>query len=124
MTLVAVGPGTGTCSALIHSSTKTPVLSITWFTQTAASSQRLYYETAHSDPGLAAAERIGVPTGVLALPNGLPNERTPRETIERHFNVQRYTIAPSGGHYPALDIPEILTDDVRAYFRALRAGVS
>ena len=63
---------------------------------------------------------ITVPTGVLALPGGIPNETSPPETIRRRFNLQHYRMSPAGGHYPALEIPDILTEEIRTFFRPLR----
>ena len=44
----------------------------------------------------------------------------PREWAERTFNMQRFTRMPRGGHFAALEAPEILADDIRAFFRTLR----
>ena len=46
--------------------------------------------------------------------------RPPREWGERSYNVQRWTDMPRGGHFAALEEPELLTEDVRAFFRPLR----
>jgi pimeloyl-ACP methyl ester carboxylesterase len=95
-------------------------ISITWFTNTVASGQRLYYEMLHGDWAPGPGEMITVPTGVLALPGGIPNETSPPETIRRRFNLQHYRMSPAGGHYPALEIPRILTEEIRTFFRPLR----
>lgn len=98
------------------------ILSIYWFTGTIASAQRLYYESAHGDWALGPGERIEVPTGVLGLPGGIPNETSPPETIRRRFNLQHFYMADRGGHYPALDVPELLVEQLRTFFRAWRSG--
>jgi len=36
--------------------------------------------------------------------------------------VHRWTEMPEGGHFPALEVPDLLVDDVRAFFRPLRSG--
>ena len=46
--------------------------------------------------------------------------RPPREWGERSYNVQRWTEMPSGGHFAALEEPERLAEDIRAFFRPLR----
>jgi microsomal epoxide hydrolase len=99
-------------------------LSITWFSESVASSQRLYYEAAHGDWTLPPGERIEVPTGVLGLPGGIPHETVPEETIRRVFNLRQYAMAPRGGHYPALEVPEIFIDQVRSFFSALRPSAA
>ena len=95
------------------------MLSITWFSGTIAAGQRLYWESARHDPGLRGSY-IDVPTAVLALPHGMPNERTPAETIRRSFDLRHYVEAPAGGHYPGFDIPEFFAADMLTFFRTLR----
>lgn len=95
-------------------------ISLTWFTGTIGSGQRLYYENAHGDWSPGPGEMTAVPTGVLALPRGLPHEAAPPETIRRRYNLTYYRMAPRGGHYPALEIPEILVESLTAFYRPLR----
>lgn len=40
---------------------------------------------------------------------------------ERTYNVQHWTEFPSGGHFMALEEPTLLVEDLRAFFRPLRA---
>ena len=44
----------------------------------------------------------------------------PRSYVERLYNVQRWTEMPRGGHFAALEEPELLIEDVRAFARSLR----
>jgi pimeloyl-ACP methyl ester carboxylesterase len=44
----------------------------------------------------------------------------PRKWVERCYNVQRWTELPRGGHFAALEQPEILAQDIREFSRALR----
>jgi pimeloyl-ACP methyl ester carboxylesterase len=97
---------------------------IYWVTGTIASSFRFYYEwvlnTADATKGtqsrpLDAGERIETPSAFALFADG-PS----REEAERAYNLQRYTIMPSGGHFAALEEPELLVDDIRASFRPLR----
>ncbi|HEX4861998.1 MAG TPA: epoxide hydrolase [Rhizomicrobium sp.] len=44
----------------------------------------------------------------------------PREWAERFFNVRRWTEMPSGGHFAAFEEPQILAEDIRAFFRPMR----
>jgi hypothetical protein len=39
----------------------------------------------------------------------------------RFFNVQRWTEMPRGGHFAAMEEPGLLVDDIRSFFRPLRA---
>lgn len=93
-------------------------VSIYWVTQTINSSTRLYYETLRHPWNMQQGERVTVPTGVAVFPGEL--SRPPREWGERSFNIQRWTEMPSGGHFAALEEPERLVDEIRAFFRPLR----
>ena len=46
--------------------------------------------------------------------------RCPREWVKPSINVVRWTEMPRGGHFAAMEQPELLLDDVRAFFRDLR----
>ena len=65
-------------------------------------------------------ERIEVPTGVAAFPAEI--SRPPREWAERSYNLRRWTNMPSGGHFAALEEPQLLAEEIRAFFRPLRNG--
>jgi len=91
---------------------------IYWTTQTINSSVRLYCESMRSGLFGAARERVEVPTGCAIFPKEII--RPPRRWAEAAFNVQRWTLFPSGGHFAALEEPEALVGDVRAFFRELR----
>ncbi|MBM4257292.1 MAG: epoxide hydrolase [Deltaproteobacteria bacterium] len=91
---------------------------IYWITQTINSSTRLYYEQRHHPWLLAKDEKITVPTGFAAFPKELA--RPPREWAERAYNVQRWTPMPAGGHFAAMEKPQLLVDDIRAFFRGVR----
>ena len=93
---------------------------IYWVTQTATSSARLYYEASRRDAsgGILGAERIEVPTGCANYPKDVGF--TPRLWNEARYNITRFTMLPRGGHFAALEEPELYLDDVRAFFRGLR----
>jgi len=91
-----------------------------WFTGTINSSMRRYYEATRNpkrllDPG----ERIQVPTGIAMFP-GEKDLVVPREWAERVYPVSRWTQMPRGGHFPAVEAPDLLIDDIRAYARQFR----
>ena len=65
---------------------------------------------------LPVGEQIRVPTAV-----GLFRERWPREWAERVYgDLRRFTEMPRGGHFAALEEPDLLAGDLRRFFRALR----
>jgi pimeloyl-ACP methyl ester carboxylesterase len=66
--------------------------SLYWFTNTISTSFRPYYEHA----------------------------RPPRSWAERTYKLTRYTAMPRGGHFAAHEEPELLGNDLTAFFRTLR----
>jgi pimeloyl-ACP methyl ester carboxylesterase len=89
-----------------------------WVPETANSSCRLYYEAIHADKFPPTGFRVNVPTGCAIFPREII--RPPRVWAERLFDVQRWTVMPRGGHFAAMEEPELLVEDVRAFFRPLR----
>lgn len=97
-------------------------INLYWLTQTINSANRLYYENAHAPhTPLSKGERVEVP-GAFALFGNResPLLSLPRALAERAYNVQRWTKMPRGGHFPAHEEPELLVEDLRAFFRSLR----
>jgi len=93
------------------------IVMIYWVTETINSSFRVYYETQHNPPE-HRGEYIRVPTGVAIFPEDLVP--APREFAQRFFEVQRWTEMPRGGHFAAMEEPELLAEDLRAFFCPLR----
>jgi epoxide hydrolase len=86
-----------------------------WLTGTTASSMRFYYEDAHAEH---PAEPTTVPIG---LANFADDFKSIRRFAERdHENIVSWNEYSSGGHYAAHQMPGLLTDDIRAFFRELR----
>jgi pimeloyl-ACP methyl ester carboxylesterase len=92
-------------------------LSVYWFTGTITSSMRMYKEASADPLVLSEHRRIRVPTAVAAFPYELPIQ--PRERVERVANLVRWTDMPRGGHFAALEAPELLGADVAAFFADL-----
>jgi pimeloyl-ACP methyl ester carboxylesterase len=61
---------------------------------------------------------VETPTGFALFPKDLVN--APREWAERFFNVKRWSEMPRGGHFAALEEPQLLVEDLRQFFRPLR----
>jgi microsomal epoxide hydrolase len=89
-----------------------------WATETANSSIRLYCETMRAGKFPPSGFRVDVPTGCAIFPKELV--KPPRAWVEKVYNVQRWTRFRSGGHFAAMEEPEALVEDVRAFFRPLR----
>jgi microsomal epoxide hydrolase len=86
-----------------------------WAPSSAASSARIYYETEH-EPG-SITRRIDVATAVAEFP-AEPFGR-PRNLVEQCFRVEHWTTMPRGGHFAALEEPELLLDDMADFFEKL-----
>ncbi|MFC3987319.1 epoxide hydrolase family protein [Actinoplanes siamensis] len=98
------------------------IVSIYWFTATAGSSAQHYYEGAQ-DLRLAASgarpDPIKVPVGVAVFPHDVlvPIRRLADRDIA---TITHWTEFDRGGHFAALEQPELLVRDVRDFFRSLR----
>jgi len=90
-------------------------ITLYWATQTAASSARIYYENRVAGP---VPGRVAVPTACALFPKEISTP--PRRWVEARYNLTRWTEMPRGGHFAALEQPELLVDDIRAFFRGLR----
>jgi epoxide hydrolase len=88
-------------------------VSIYWFTATAGSSARLYRE---SNRWGNQAESSGVPTGIAVFPGDL----TVRSIAGKEHNVVRWSEFDRGGHFAAMEAPDLLAGDIREFFRAIR----
>ena len=89
-------------------------VTVYWLTNTAGSAARLYYEGARTWGH--APERSPVPTGVAVF----PGDTTIRRIAERDHNVVHWSEFERGGHFPAMEAPDLLVADVRRFFRGLR----
>ncbi|WP_329242694.1 epoxide hydrolase [Actinoallomurus sp. NBC_01490] len=93
-------------------------ISIYWFTGTIGSAMRFYRENRLRPNHFAPGERVLPPLGIAAFPQDLI---PPRAWLERVFNVTRWTQMPRGGHFGAMEDPELLAREIREFFRPLRA---
>ena len=87
-----------------------------WFTGTAASSIRLYYENAHDPLAWSPKTNSGVPTGVAVF--GF-DEVPLRHYGEQANTITRWTEFDEGGHYAVLEVPALWVGEVRAFFAGL-----
>ena len=90
-------------------------ITLYWVTQTGTSSTRIYFENrvATGNPG-----KVTVPTACALFPKEITVP--PRKWVEARYNLVRWTEMPRGGHFAALEQPELLVNDVRAFFHDLR----
>ncbi|MDR7224373.1 epoxide hydrolase [Aminobacter aminovorans] len=88
-----------------------------WFTGTAASSIRLYFENAHDPEAWSPKPNSGVPTGVAVFAR---DEVAIRRYGEDGNTIVRWTELTSGGHFAAMEVPEVWAEEVAAFFAGLR----
>jgi pimeloyl-ACP methyl ester carboxylesterase len=86
-----------------------------WLTKTAGSAARMYYEDAHATP---PTEPTTLPMAVAAFAGDFSGIR--RFADRDHGNIVRWTTYDHGGHFAATKVPDLLTGDVREFFRDLR----
>ncbi len=86
-----------------------------WLTGTAGSAARLYYENMHMAPSWGQPPAT-TPVGVAAFAEDVAIRRYG----EQSNNIVHWSDFDHGGHFAAMETPELLVDDVRAFFRDLR----
>ena len=98
------------------------IVSIYWFTGTAGSSGQFYYEGAEAVRAAIAGAKappVPAPVGVAVFPHDV--FQPIRSFADRDLqNITHWTEFDKGGHFAALEQPELLTGDIRAFFRSLR----
>jgi epoxide hydrolase len=85
-----------------------------WVTGTSASAARLYWEHQHRASGKGKTEYVTVPTGVARYPKEIV--RYPRSWVERCYNVTHWVDMPRGGHFAAMEQPDLFAENVKAFF--------
>jgi pimeloyl-ACP methyl ester carboxylesterase len=91
-----------------------------WCTGAITSSLRIYTEHFNA-PWPLKHDRSPVmeaPTGFAIFPKDVVH--VPRGVVEKHVNLKHWTVMPRGGHFGAAEAPDLLVDDVRAFFRKLK----
>ncbi|HMG26192.1 MAG TPA: epoxide hydrolase [Acidimicrobiia bacterium] len=92
-------------------------ISLYWYTNSAASSARIYWENKSASP---AGPKLTLPVAVTVFPRDIP--RLPRSWIEDTYsNLIHYGEANKGGHFAAFEQPEILISEIRTGLRTLRS---
>jgi hypothetical protein len=99
---------------------------IYWVTQTMPSSTRIYYESRHNQPRPASMTEFKTsgkpaPMGFVLFPKEI--NVPPRAWVERSFGspLFHWTEMPRGGHFAALEQPQLLVGDIRVFFRKVRS---
>ena len=85
-----------------------------WLTRTAGSAARLYYENMHA--GSWGQPPSTAPTGVAVF----AEDYAIRRYGERGHNIVHWSEFDRGGHFAAMEVPDLLVGDMRAFFRSVR----
>lgn len=91
-----------------------------WLSDTFASSVRFYADS-FGRPWTPRHNRqptLQAPTGIAVFPREL--RQVSRELAAQHANLVHWSEMPRGGHFAASEEPELLVEDLRAFFRPLR----
>ena len=91
-------------------------ITLYWVTETITSSTRIYYEFRHAQ-SRSPVSYVAVPTAGAIFPKEI--YFTPRAWAEHSYNIVRWTVMPRGGHFASLEEPQLIVDDLRAFFREL-----
>lgn len=99
------------------------LVSIYWFTRTAGSSGQFYYEDRDNVRKARAAEKpppLSQPVGVAVFPHDIfvPIRSLAMRDIP---SISHWTEFDRGGHFPALEQPDLLVSDLRTFTRSLPA---
>ncbi|MBE9461431.1 epoxide hydrolase family protein [Dyadobacter subterraneus] len=88
-------------------------ITIYWVTETANSAFRIYYESFHmQDSG--NTKKPQTPVGLTTFPKDIVP--TPKQFAERIFNLKYFSNMPEGGHFAAMETPELLASEIRKFF--------
>jgi epoxide hydrolase len=97
-------------------------LMLYWLPRTGASSARLYWESIRQVNEWISGETtdtVDVPTGCSIFPKEI--QRPSRRWAEKRFlDIRHWNELDRGGHFPALEQPELFVGELRAFFRQLR----
>jgi microsomal epoxide hydrolase len=90
-----------------------------WVTGAIGSSFWPYYARMHGPWPIPDGARIGVPMGYAEFPKEIL--RPPRSLAQKMYSdIRRWSKMPKGGHFAALEQPELLAHEIREFFRPLR----
>jgi microsomal epoxide hydrolase len=96
-------------------------IALYWFTGAIGSSFWPYHARLRGPWPIPEGETVDVPTGYAAFPKEIV--RPPRSLAEKTYtDIRRWSVMPKGGHFAALEQPELLAGEIREFFRPLRGA--
>jgi pimeloyl-ACP methyl ester carboxylesterase len=90
-------------------------VSLYWFTRSGATAANFIYEAAHAQADWGATH--DVPTGFAVF----GKDNLVRRILDPEHKIKHWSEFDQGRHFPAMEVPDLLVSDVRAFFRPLRA---
>ena len=91
-----------------------PTVTLYWLTGSIGSSFLPYYRYRHARQAGRRRGALTTPTGVARMPGDEPGSPG-RWVAERQFNLVHWTDMPRGGHFAALEVPDLLATDLRSF---------
>lgn len=96
------------------------MLTLWWATDSITASMRDYYDNRWHGSPIGPEDRVRVPTAMAVFANEfVPEGQVPRSWYERLYQVRRWTAFPRGGHFAAMEEPDLLAGDIAEFFGGL-----
>jgi pimeloyl-ACP methyl ester carboxylesterase len=96
------------------------IVTIYWATETITSSMRDYFDNRWFPVTIGREDFVDVPTAIAVFANEfVPEGAPPREWAERLYDVRRWTVMSTGGHFAPAEEPERVARDIVAFFEGL-----
>jgi pimeloyl-ACP methyl ester carboxylesterase len=109
----------GDVDARIGRDTLLTTITLYWATNSITSSMRDYVDNRWHTTPIGPDDRVVTPTAMAVFANEfVPEGEPPRELFERLYAISRWTVFPRGGHFAAIEEPDLLAADIRAHFAA------
>ena len=93
-----------------------------WLPGTGASSARMYWESFAQVSAWftsSTVDTVDVPTGCSVFPKDVPRPSR-RWAARRYTNIQYWNELDRGGHFPALECPDVFVNELRTFFKLVR----
>lgn len=106
---------------LENSFTKDEILAnitLYWITQSIHSSTRIYNENSQNPMEFGLNDFVKPPVAYANFPKEL--SRPPRDYMSKGYNIARWTDMPRGGHFAAMETPELLAKDIIEFYETLK----
>jgi len=89
-----------------------------WLTESIGSSFLPYYRYRHTPRDRSSIGRLSTPTGIARMPGDEPGSPG-RGVAAQQFNLVHWTDMPRGGHFAAIEVPDLLASDLKTFARPL-----